>query len=63
MVRGEKNETLASEYALQNKTNFALLPLVYLWTPKEKNCGLRVLEFCVSHPCPIFLIQEFIHPQ
>ena len=32
--KGGKNETLASEYAFQNKTNFALLPLVYLWTPK-----------------------------
>ena len=32
--KGEKNETLASEYAFQNKTNFALLPLVYFWTPK-----------------------------
>ena len=36
MVRGGKNETLASEYAFQNQTNFALLPLVYLWTPKKK---------------------------
>ena len=34
MVRRKKNETLASEYAFQNKTNFALLPLVYFWTPK-----------------------------
>jgi len=36
MIRRGKNETLASEYAFQNKTNFALLPLVYLWTPKNK---------------------------
>ena len=45
MVRGEKNETLASEYALQNKTNFALLPLVYLWTPKKEKSFMAILRY------------------